>query len=366
MDNARPKAIVAAVAFVIALVVSLWAIPRGSATATTAATSSAQSQGSGSSTTGDSGSSSSSGMSTGSSNGSSTNWRTAMNQMKAWDDSFPAKTQGLGGQPLTPQILPDGTKVFHLTTQVVKWEIYPGHFTQAWTYNGAVPGPLIQLNVGDKVRIVVKNELPEPTVIHWHGIPGIPNAMDGVPDITQAPIIPGATYTYAFTANAPAVSWYHSHYDGTMQVTNGLYGTILIGHPKVPAGVHVDQYYNMMLQDSGNIGLTINGKSFPATQEIKEPLGGWLEVNYIDAGTMAHPMHLHGVTQLVIAQDGNPVPQPYLVNTLNVSPGQTFTVLVHATNPGIWAWHCHIFPHSETAQGMFGLFTELDIYKPKA
>lgn len=362
MDNVRPKAIVAAVAFAVALTVSLWTIPRGSAT-TSAAASSAQSQGS-SMTMGDTGSSSSSGMSTGS--GASGNWRTAMNQMKAWDDSFPAKTQGLGGQPLKPQILPDGTKVFHLTTKVVKWETYPGHFVQAWTYNGTVPGPLISLNVGDKVRVVVKNDLPEPTVIHWHGLPGIPNDQDGVPFLTQDPILPGATYTYSFTANAPAVSWYHSHYDGTMQVTNGLYGTILIGQPKVPAGVHVDQYYNMMLQDSGNIGLTINGKSFPATHEVKEPLGGWLEVNYIDAGTMAHPMHLHGVDQLVIAEDGSPVPQPYDVNTLNVSPGQTFTVLVHATNPGIWAWHCHIFPHSETSTGMFGIFTELDIYQPKA
>jgi FtsP/CotA-like multicopper oxidase with cupredoxin domain len=290
-----------------------------------------------------------------------------MNKMKATDDSFPAKTQGLGGQLLKPsQILPDGTKVFHLTTKVVKWNTSPGTFVQAWTYNGAVPGPLIWLNVGDKVRIVVKNELPEPTTIHWHGVPDIPNDMDGVPFLTQNPIVPGGTFTYAFTAKAPAVSWYHSHYDSTTQVLDGLYGAILIGHMKVPAGVHVDQYYNMMLNDSGTIGLSINGKSFPATQEIKEPLNGWLEVNYFDAGTMAHPMHLHGVTQLVIAEDGNPVPQPYQVNTLSVSPGQTFTVLVHATNPGIWAWHCHIVTHSEGPDGMFGIFTELDIYQPKA
>lgn len=287
-------------------------------------------------------------------------WQAAYNQMKKWDDSFPAKTQGLGGQPLKPQVLPDGTKVFHLTTKVVKWETYPGHFVQAWTYNGMVPGPTINLNVGDKVRIVVKNDLPEPTVVHWHGLP-VPNDMDGVAFLTQDPIKPGATFTYAFTTTRPAVSWYHSHYDGTKQVTNGLFGAILIGQMKLPAGVHVNQVHNMELQDSGNLGLTINGKSFPATQEVKAHLGDWVEVNYIDAGTMAHPMHLHGVDQLVIAEDGFPVPQPYLVNTVNVSPGQTFTVLVHATLKGTWAWHCHIFPHSETDQGMFGLFTEMAI-----
>jgi len=162
------------------------------------------------------------------------------------------------------------------------------------------------------------------------------------------------------------VDWYHSHYDTTMQVTNGLYGEILTGHMPVPAGVHVDQTYNMFLNDSGNIGLTINGKSFPATQEVKEPLNGWLVVNYFNAGLMAHPMHLHGVTQLVIAEDGNPIPQPYSVNTLMVGQAQTFTVLIHATNPGTWLWHCHIDNHSEGPNGMFGLVTELDIYKPKA
>ena len=362
MGNIRPKVIVAVVSFAVALVVSLWAIP-GLSPATTAAASSAQSQGS--TTAGDTGSSSDSSVSS-SDSSTSDDWQTMMKKMAASDGSFPAKTQGLGGQPLQPtKILPDGTKVFHLTTKVVKWETSVGHFVQAWTYNGMVPGPTISLNVGDKVQIIVKNELPEPTTIHWHGLP-VPNDMDGVPFMNQKPIIPGATFTYAWTAKAPAVSWYHSHYDADKQITNGLYGMILIGHMKVPAGVHVDQTYNMELMDSGNIGLSINGKSFPATQEVKEPLNGWLEVNYLAAGNMSHPMHLHGMNQLVIAQDGSPVPKPYEVNTLLVSPGQTFTVLVHATLPGTWAWHCHILDHSEGPDGMFGIVTALDVYKPKA
>jgi FtsP/CotA-like multicopper oxidase with cupredoxin domain len=77
-------------------------------------------------------------------------------------------------------------------------------------------------------------------------------------------------------------------------------------------------------------------------------------------------MHLHGMNQLVIAEDGSPVPKPYEVNTLLVSPGQTFTVLVHATLPGTWAWHCHILDHSEGPNGMFGIVTALNVYKPKA
>lgn len=279
--------------------------------------------------------------------------------MAARDKSFPAPTKGVGGQLLAPTVLADGTKQFELTAAVTPWEIEPGKVVQAWTYNGTVPGPTIHVNVGDKVKVIVHNRLPESTSVHWHGLPGIPNAMDGVTDITQDPIKPGTDFTYSFTPNAPAVSWYHSHDDGTKQVTSGLYGAILVGDMPVPSGVKVSQVVNFQLQDAGTIGLTINGKSFPATAPVQAKLGDWVEVNYINAGTMSHPMHLHGVAQLVIAKDGYPVPAPYQGDTIDVAPGERYTVLIHADQPGKWAWHCHIFPHSEGPQGMFGLFTEM-------
>ena len=81
---------------------------------------------------------------------------------------------------------------------------------KAWTYNGQVPGPVIKVADGDKVAIVVKNELPQSTSVHWHGIE-VPNDMDGVPYLTQDPITPGKTFTYSFAAHGPAVGMYHSH-----------------------------------------------------------------------------------------------------------------------------------------------------------
>lgn len=285
-------------------------------------------------------------------------WQAMDKQMAARDHSFPAPTAGTGGQPLAPTVLADGTKEFHLTAAVTKWEIEPGKVVDAWTYNGTVPGPTIHVNVGDKVRVVVDNKLPESTSIHWHGLQ-VPNDMDGVSDVTQDPIKPGSTFVYAFNATRTAVSWYHSHHDGTKQVSSGLYGAILIGEMPLPAGVHVNQEVNFQLQDAGTIGLTINGKSFPATEPVKAKLGDWVQVNYINAGTMEHPMHLHGVDQVVIAKDGFPLPAPYTADTVNVAPGERYSVLIHADQPGKWAWHCHIFPHSEGAQGMFGLFTEM-------
>jgi FtsP/CotA-like multicopper oxidase with cupredoxin domain len=278
--------------------------------------------------------------------------------MAARTKAFPAKTEGVGAQNLAPKVLADGTKEFDLTAKVVQWEVEPGKKVEAWTYNGTVPGPTIRVNDGDKVKVVLHNELPESTVIHFHGIE-VPNSMDGVPDITQPPVKPGESFTYSFVAHGPAVGMYHSHHDAAKQVGNGLAGAFLIGHEPVPAGVTVAQEQIMMLNDTGTIGFSLNGKSFPATAPVVAKLGDWVEVHYMNEGVMIHPMHLHGLAQLVIAKDGYPVPQPYEADTIAVAPGERYTVLVHATSPGTWAWHCHILPHAEREDGMFGMVTAM-------
>jgi plastocyanin len=274
--------------------------------------------------------------------------------------AFPAKTQGLGGQDLAPRVLADGTKVFELTTSVVKWEVEPGKFVDAWTYNGTVPGPTIKVNSGDKVQVVLKNQLPESTSIHFHGLI-TPNAMDGTTYITQPPVKQGETFTYSFTAQStPAVGMYHSHHNAVHQIPDGLAGTILVGELPKPAGVTVTQKHNMMVNDAGVIGFAINGKSFPATAPIVAKQGEWIEVNYLNEGVMAHPMHMHGMAQMVIAKDGFPLPQPYEADTINVAPGERYTVLIHATEVGTWVWHCHILTHAESMEkGMFGMVTAL-------
>ena len=150
---------------------------------------------------------------------------------------------------------------------------------------------------------------------------------------------------------------YHSHDHAEHQVPDGLSGAFLVGDEPVPAGVTVSQQVPMVLNDAGVIGLSLNGKSFPATAPIVAKLGDWVEVNYFNEGLQIHPMHLHGLAQLVIAQDGYPVPTPYKVDTLTVAPGQRFTVLIHADQLGVWAYHCHILNHAEGDQGMFGMVT---------
>jgi manganese oxidase len=278
--------------------------------------------------------------------------------MAARTKAFPAKTEGLGGQLLAPKVLPDGTKQFDLTAKIVDWELEPGKIVKAWTYNGAVPGPTLKAEVGEKVKIVIKNELPESTAIHFHGLL-TPNSMDGVPDITQEPIKPGATFTYEFVAKGPAVGMYHSHQNAVVQVPNGLAGAFLVGQVPAPQGVSISQEIPMMLNDAGTIGLSLNGKSFPATAPIVAKNGDHILVHYMNEGVMAHPMHLHGLIQRVIAKDGIPLEFPYDADTINVAPGERYSVLVRASEAGVWAWHCHILPHAEREDGMFGMVTAM-------
>ena len=149
--------------------------------------------------------------------------------------AFPAETEGRGNQPLEPEVLEDGTKRFELTASIVDWEVRPGEVVQAWAYNGMVPGPRIDLDVGDKVEVEVTNELPLGTDVHWHGV-DIPNGQDGVAPITQELIASGETYTYRFSVEETAVAMYHAHVHAQDAVPNGMFGTIFVGDMPLPAG----------------------------------------------------------------------------------------------------------------------------------
>jgi manganese oxidase len=268
--------------------------------------------------------------------------------------SFPAPTKGVGGRVLTPKVLADGTKVYDLTASVIKWEVSPGEVKEAWAYNGMVPGPAIEPNLGDHVRIILHNHLPEPTTIHFHGMT-VPNAMDGVPGITQDAVLPGHSFTYEFTVRNTGTNMYHSHFDAVKQVPMGLLGAFVIHDRRDP---HADVDQTIVLND-GPLGFTLNGKSFPATAPIVAKQGQWVRIRYVNEGQLIHPMHLHGMPSKVIAIDGHLLAHPYLGDTVMVAPGQRMDVLVHATEKGIWALHCHILSHAEGPNGMFGMVTAL-------
>ena len=274
--------------------------------------------------------------------------------------AFPAKTEGKGGVRLAPRMVGD-IKVFDLTAKVVQWETEPGKRVTAWAYNGLVPGPEIRVREGDRVRVVIRNELDESTSIHFHGLE-LPIDQDGVPFITQPPIKPGASYTYEFTVPNAGSHMYHSHHNAAKQVGMGLLGAFIV-EPKTPRAIErCDVDYTMILNDGAH-GYTLNGKGFPATEPIVAKLGQKVRIRFMNEGMMVHPMHLHGMHMTVIDKDGWPQPMPWKCDTINVAPGERWDVIVNCNNPGVWAFHCHVLPHAETEHGMFGMVTALIVEK---
>jgi FtsP/CotA-like multicopper oxidase with cupredoxin domain len=282
--------------------------------------------------------------------------------------AFPAATEGVGNELLEPtEVLADGTKVFDLTMELGDWEVEPGNVVEAWTFNGMVPAPMIDLEVGDRVQVRVQNDLPIATDVHFHGV-NVTNANDGVAPLTQDLIEPGDSFTYDFVADEQAVAMYHPHAHGHMLLPNGMFGALVVGDVRLPVGqtvgleqipadLTISQEIPMVLNDSGVIGYSLNGKSFPATQPYTATTGDWVLIHYWNEGTQIHPMHLHQFDQIVVAKDGYPIDAPYTVDTLNVAPGERYSVLVNLDAPGAWVWHCHILPHVERETGMFGMVT---------
>jgi FtsP/CotA-like multicopper oxidase with cupredoxin domain len=250
---------------------------------------------------------------------------------------------------------------------LIDWEVSPGKIVEAWAYNNQVPGPWIRVDVGDMVEIHVTNETPMATDVHWHGI-SVPNEMDGVSPYTQDPIAPGETFVYSFEAESQAIGMYHAHLHGQISVPNGMFAAFTIGDTPLPygrtiSGIEIPEdlvparEIPMVLNDAGTIGLTLNAKSFPATEPYVVEEGDWLVYHYYNEGLQAHPMHQHQFPQLVFAKDGFPLDEPYWADTVNIAPGERYSVLVHADRVGTWVWHCHILNHVESEQGMFGMAT---------
>jgi FtsP/CotA-like multicopper oxidase with cupredoxin domain len=195
--------------------------------------------------------------------------------------------------------------------------------TEVWAYDGVVPGPTLRLRQGAPVRIVVENRLDEDTTVHWHGI-RLPNAMDGVPGLTQPPIKLGASFTYEFTPPDAGTFWYHPHADSLQQLGRGLAGALIVEEPEPVA---VDRDLLWMLTDwrltedaeiasgfgngmeaamSGRVGntVTLNG-ALPSDQPVRA--GERLRLRLVNtaiARIMA--LRFEGHHPAIVAIDGQP------------------------------------------------------------
>jgi len=119
------------------------------------------------------------------------------------------------------------TREFALTAAPATVTLFDGRPLQVWAYNQQVPGPVLRVRLGETVRATLTNRLPQPTTIHWHGV-RVPNAMDGVPGVTQPPVQPGDSFVYEFTPKDAGTFWFHPHLRSSEQVERGLFGVLIV------------------------------------------------------------------------------------------------------------------------------------------
>ena len=273
-----------------------------------------------------------------------------------------AKLEDAGNQPLEPKTDGD-VKVFDMTIEEIQHRIDAVNApVAALGFNGTWPGPRLTVIEGDRIRATFTNKMSESTGIHFHG-QALPNAMDGVPHITQDPIPPGGTFTYEFVARTTGSHMYHSHHNATDQVGRGLLGAFIV-EPKDPAKRYAQLYGAtqdiVWISNDALGGFTINGRGFPATSPIVAKLDETIVIRFMNEGNMMHPWHLHGMPMRVVARDGYPLGSAsFTCDTLGVNPGERWDVVIECNNPGAWAFHCHILPHAEGRDGMFGMVTAL-------
>ena len=224
---------------------------------------------------------------------------------------------------------------------------YPA--TPIWGYEGRVPGPVIRVRQGERVRRRFVNELPQASTVHWHGI-RIENAMDGVPELTQAAVPPGGSFLYDFVAPDAGTYWYHSHNRTWEQLARGLYGALIVedadGGPEVDRDellliddwrltpeAQIDQRFGAMGDRShgGRLGnwVTINGVSDWRREVRRHERLRLRLANAANARILV--LELHGLEGWVVALDGQPLAAHEPVGRLLLAPAQRADLIVDAT-----------------------------------
>ena len=264
-----------------------------------------------------------------------------------------------------PYKMKNGVKEFHLVAEEVEHEFAPGSKAKCWGYNGTTPGPTIEAVEGDRVRILVTNNLKEHTTIHWHGLL-LPSGMDGVGGLNQPQIKPGETFAYEFTLKQHGSHMYHPHADEMTQMAVGMMGMFII-HPKNGEEVPVDRDYCFVLHNwSMHPGTyrpdpsilqdfdlwTMNSKVFPVIDPVVARTGERVRVRMANLSMWNHPIHMHGVQYWVTGSDGGRWPKSRWrpETTEIVGVGQIRDIEFIAV-PGDWAFHCHMAHHTMNAMG---------------
>jgi FtsP/CotA-like multicopper oxidase with cupredoxin domain len=237
------------------------------------------------------------------------------------------------------------TRNFQLLISEFPWKISENKTVYAWGFNEMVPGPTIRAEKGDKLVIRVMNNLPEMTVIHWHGIQ-LPAEMDGT-DSVQTPIAPGEEFEYSFIVPDAGTFWYHAHQDETVQMERGVYGSLIVTDANDPivddekifviddmkltarnefkTGNFISRWVERHDGREGNT-LLINGKENPVITMNAGQTERWRFINASSARYFR--LFLGGKNFDIISTDGGLIEKPFRATELMLVPGERADILV--------------------------------------
>lgn len=234
---------------------------------------------------------------------------------------------------------------YNLAASEFNWEIKPGKEINAWGFNKQIPGPVLSAKKGDTLVVRFQNNLPEATMVHWHGI-RLPANMDGTGEVQQ-PILPGESFEYRFMVPDAGTFWYHSHQNETVQMEKGMYGAIVIEDDTDPV---VDKERVLVIDDmklnshnqftqhgpvghwierhDGREGSTnlINGKEDSMLYMHAGQTERWRFVNA--ASARYFKLSLDGKPFKIIAADGGLLEYARTATELLITPGERFDILV--------------------------------------
>jgi len=225
-----------------------------------------------------------------------------------------------------------------------KVEIEPGKKVDAWMYDGRLPGPVIRVKEGEQLTVRFINRTPEPSTIHWHGLP-VPLGMDGVPGVSRPAVEPGQEFTYTFTARPSGTYFFHSH--ARLQLDRGLYGVLII-EPKKGVDPHFDRDYLVVLddclagppvpgQDPRYAAYLITGKTSLGQTPLPVKKGEKVRLRFVNASAGTnYVVAVDGHPMTVTHADGRPV-KPVPAEAIPIGAGERYDVIVDATNPGVWS-----------------------------
>ncbi len=286
----------------------------------------------------------------------------------------------------------NNAREFHLICKEGSIEVFPGTKVNCLTYNGHIPGPVIRVQEGDLVRVVVHNQMHTATSLHFHGLV-LPQSVDGLPRRDGGLVRPNDTYSYQFVAQPAGTYWYHPQIVHSDEKVQGMYGALIVDSKDsvpdedfvlilgeldaivpgnsasgtahaahapapdseaAPASTWTAVTPTKFANFTGNkrIFYLVNGQSAPAIPPIEVVQGKKVRLRFINASQRAVPIHLSGHKLEIVNINGEPIQSQGSRDTVDIGPSDRVDVQFTADNPGVWSLGSELYEQTNN-EGKF-------------